>query len=210
MGPPVPDDPDQPPGARNLVRILAETLQAHGEALSAGENLSAALTPQQWFGPAREAFVDTGVPKIDTEWQQVKDINRVATEKVSGHSNFLHALRDLWASASNDPVERARLRVLQEQAAGKLAAQLMEWSGELDKLGYIDLSDPATSIAPDDVAEPAPKKTDAVAPENHAAASDDQPVQRAVATFARSARTVARLREQMLTGERRDHIPWTG
>jgi hypothetical protein len=101
MEPPIPDDPA--PGPRTLVRILIETLQAHGEALSSGDDLSTKLTPQLWSGTAREAFVATGLPKIDTEWHQVAAINRSAVERVSGHGTFLHNLRKLWLTPSTTP-----------------------------------------------------------------------------------------------------------
>jgi hypothetical protein len=212
MGPPIPDDPDQPPGPRNLVRILAETLQAHGDALGTGDRLAAQLTPRHWHGTASAGFVETGLPKIDTEWSQVAAVNRAVTERISGHSTFLQSLRVLWGSES--PAERERLRVLEQQTSAKLAEELLDWAAQLDGLGHVDLADPAIAPAP---SEPAPA-SDAVTPDRDGAADHDQqhsPTpqngwRQAMPPYPRFHYISARLREQILAGERREHVPWTG
>lgn len=210
MGPPIPDDPEQPPGPRNLVRILAETLQAHGDALATGNDLAARLSPRNWHGTASAAFVDTGLPKIDTEWSQVAAVNQAATERIIGHSTFLQSLRALWAGET--PAERERLRLLEQEYSAKLAEELLAWAARLDELGHVDLADPAIAPVPP---EPAPE----VAPPDHDQPTDhDQRVsptpqngwRQAIAMFSRTYYTSARLREQILAGERREHIPWTG
>ncbi len=204
MGPSIPDDPDQPPGARNFVRILLETLLAHDDALASGEKLVNRLTPQHWSGVAREEFVEISLSRLDREWQQVADINVELTTRLDGHSTFVHNLPNLWSHYGTDPAELIRLRELYDQQAHRLADKLMAWAAELDALGHVDLSDSATSAAaPDSL--PAPTVVDQPGPVSQPDWHDQ-----AVTIFDRSYRMAARLREQMVAGERRDHIPWTG
>jgi hypothetical protein len=213
MGVSVPDDPGQAPGARNLVRILAETLLAHRDALSSGADLAAELTPRQWFGSAREAFVDSGLPKIDNNWQRVASINRDAAELVAGYNVFLNNLPELWAAYAGDPAELARLRALWEHRTGTVAEELLAAAAELDQLGHTTLAAPPVNTAPAPPPmtpepprrEPGPDQT--TSPPMQA----PQPgAQQAAAAFARSYREAERLRDQMLAGERRETIPWTG
>jgi hypothetical protein len=104
----------------------------------------------------------------------------------------------------------------------------MAWAAELDQLGHVDLADPATAV-PEELADPVPREVaeDAMAadpvgadpvgpdpvtpdPDHPAAPTPHNGFRQAIAMFSRSYNTAVRLREQILAGERRDHIPWTG
>jgi hypothetical protein len=60
-------DEEHPPGARNLVRVLVETLQAHNDVLAGGDRLTARLTPEYWTGPARDTFVAKSLPELESQ-----------------------------------------------------------------------------------------------------------------------------------------------
>lgn len=207
----IPEDPDPPPGARNLVRILTERLHAYGEALAIGDNVLARLTPRHWSGMARDAFTGTAVPRLDAQWQGIAAINRSATARVEGYSAFLHTLPELWLIYDYAPSERARLRGIWEEASRKLAGELMAWAAELDNLGHIDLPDPTAGPGyedpaeqVEDLAEPVSHRTQA-----HPVGPVPQPgLRQALAMVAQAYAAADRVREQMLGGERRAHLPW--
>lgn len=208
MGPPVPDDPEQPPGARHFVRILAETLQAHDATLSAGDDVAARLTPRHWVGPASETFVGTAVRDVDTDWGKVAQVNREAVKRVDGYNNFLHTLRDLWPDS--DSTERQRLHLLWHQETSKVAEDLLARAAELDRLGHIKFTEPETAPEPDRSAGPALRQVEAPQPELEPrllAPSSGWPQLSAMVLRHTMA---ARLREQLLEGARREHVPWTG
>ena len=209
------DDPGQPPGNHNLMRILAETLDAHDQTLAAGDGLVARLAPQHWAGPAREAFVNSALPRLDAEWQQIKAINHAVAARVARHSVFLHNLRELWSSYSNDPAARAHVRAVWEQETEKLAGELAGWARKLDELGHLEFADepvagdpppePPPRLAPP--GPPPPPVPPTRPPPPASPPPDDEPdwEQAVLEPY----RVALRLRQQLLTGERRDEWPWT-
>lgn len=211
----IPDHPDQPPGARNLVRILAERLRAYDAALSTGDDIVVTMTPRHWSGPASDAFTGTALPRIDTERRKIAAINQSVTARVEGYSTFIHNLPELWVIYGNDPAELSRLRLIWEDVSGRLASELMAWAAELDNRGHVDLPDPAVIAVPEVPAKPVSHwaRPDPVVPQiEHTAVDPLAPAVRhrdAAAGFTPPFVAV-RLRQQMLSGERRDHIPWPG
>lgn len=213
MSPPVPDDPEQPPGARHFVRILAETLQAHDATLSAGDDVVARLTPRHWAGPASETFVDTAVRAVDTEWGKVAEVNREAVKRVDGYNNFVHTLRDLWPDS--DPSERQRLQLLWHQETSKVADDLLARAAELDRCGHIKFTELDATPEPDRFAgpalrqvEPSHPRPEGEAPLAHLLAPSSGWPQLSAMVLRHT--MAARLREQLLEGTRREHIPWPG
>ncbi|SDC51696.1 hypothetical protein [Actinokineospora iranica] len=207
MGAPIPDDPAQPPGARNLVRILTETLEVHDEALSAGDNLKARLTPQHYTGAARDALVDTGLAKLQAQWRQVADVHGKAVERVGGHNTFLHNLPDLWA----EPADRPRLHELWARHTGMVADDLLAWAAELDRLGHVDFADPPPPAPRPDPVAPRPEPLPAPPVPPPAPVPVARPdVRQVAAEFAQTYQAADRLRDQMLAGGRADHLRWPG
>jgi hypothetical protein len=217
---PTPEGADLAPGARNLVRILLEALRGHSAALRSGDNLVPDLTPQRWVGKASAAFTDVGLPRLAGEWQGVAQTHRLATDRLAGYSTFLQNLPTLWSAYADQPAERARLVELYEQETAKVARDLLTWTAQLDEAGHVEFADPYSSrVVADPVdaepAEPVGAPLDPPpAPAEVGSADDgheDPPAEARgpAAVVGRSFHVAQQLREQVLTGERRERVQWT-
>jgi hypothetical protein len=231
MGEPTPEDSDQPPGARNLVRIFLDALREHLKALEAGSDLVPELTARQWVGDASNAYAGVGLPKLDTEWRKITETHRLATDRMTGYHTFLQNLPALWSAYADDPVERSRLGALYQGATDEVAADLLGWAAQLDAAGHVEFADPATITSPDlgleeppliqaapHASDPGPVHSwsDDINQDRVHQHQDEQPastaqpgLRGATAAFGRSYQSAYQLREQIVVGQRRERIPWT-